>query len=271
MSEVITSLQNKKIKFARTLRTRNKREKNGLTLLEGYRAISRSLECNMQFQTCFYSPPLFLGSNEMPLLAKIAETGAEVIQVSEGVLKKMAYRDRPEGIIAVAKTKQHTLAEIPIRENGLYIIAEAIEKPGNLGSILRSADAAAVDGVIVCDKCTDIYNPNVITASTGALFSVNIAEATSEETLQWLKDNNIITLAATPEAKEIYYKTTMTEKIAVIVGTEQHGLTDFWKKNADINVTIPMLGYIDSLNVATATTVILFEAARQRANSSLSQ
>jgi TrmH family RNA methyltransferase len=201
----------------------------------------------------------------MPLLAKIAETEAEVIEVSENVLKKIAYRDRPEGIIAVVKTKKHTLAEIPVKENGLYIIAEAIEKPGNLGSILRSADAAAVDGVIICDKCTDIYNPNVITASTGALFSVNIAESTSEETLLWLKNNNITTLAATPEAKKIYYETDLTGKIAVVVGTEQHGLTDLWKQNSDINLTIPMLGYIDSLNVATATTVILFEIARQRA------
>ena len=265
MSEIITSLQNQKIKFARTLRTRNKREKHGLTLLEGYRAVSRSFECQIKFQTCFYTPSLFLGTNEMPLLAKIAKTGAEVIEVVEDVMKKMAYRDRPEGIIAIAKTKKHTLAEIPIKENGLYIIAEAVEKPGNLGSILRSADAAAVDGVIVCDKCTDLYNPNVITASTGALFSVNIAEATSEETLQWLKKNNIATLAATPEAKNIYYKTDLSGKIAVVVGTEQYGLTDFWKTNSNINVTIPMLGYIDSLNVATATTVILFEAARQRA------
>ena len=265
MAEIITSLQNSKIKFARTLRVRNKREKNGLTLLEGYRAVSRSLECGIEFQRCFYCPTLFLGTNEMPLLAKVAESGAEVLEVTENVLNKIAYRDRPEGIIAVVKTKKHNLSEIPIKQNGLYIIAEAIEKPGNLGSILRSADAAGVDGVIVCDKCTDIYNPNVITASTGALFSVNIAEATSKETLEWLKKNKISTLAATPEAENIYYHADLTKTIAVIVGTEQHGLTDFWKQNSDINVKIPMLGYIDSLNVATATTVVLFEAARQRA------
>jgi TrmH family RNA methyltransferase len=265
MSEIITSLQNQRIKFARTLRTRNKREKSGLTLLEGYRAVSRSLECGIEFQECFFSPALFLGKNEKPLLAKIAETGAEVTEVTEDVIKKIAYRDRPEGIIAVVKSKKHTLDEIPVKENGLYIIAESIEKPGNLGSILRSADAAAVDGVIVCDKCTDIYNPNVITASTGALFSVNIAEATAEETLVWLKKHKISTLAATPEAEEIYYNTDLTGKVAVVVGTEQYGLTDFWKNSADINVKIPMLGYIDSLNVATATTVILFETARQRA------
>lgn len=264
MTEKITSLQNPGIKFARSLRTRNKREKSGLTLLEGYRAVSRSFECGIEFQNCYFSPSLFLGDNEMPLLDKISSTGATVVEVSEDVLKKIAYRDRPEGIIAVVKTKKHNLDDIPVKENGLYIIAEAIEKPGNLGSILRSADASGVDGVIVCDKCTDIYNPNVITASTGALFSVPIAEATSEETLQWIKDNKISTLAATPEANETYYSTDLTGKIAIVVGTEQYGLTDFWKKNSDINVSIPMKGFIDSLNVATATTVILFEAARQR-------
>jgi len=264
MTEKITSLQNPGIKFARSLRVRNKREKSGLTLLEGYRAVSRSFECEIEFQDCYFCPSLFLGENEMPLLEKISKKGAKVVEVTEDVLKKIAYRDRPEGIIAVVKTKKHILDDIPVKENGLYIIAEAIEKPGNLGSILRSADASGVDGVIVCDKCTDIYNPNVITASTGALFSVPIAEASSEETLKWIKENSISTLAATPEAKDIYYKTDLTEKIAIIVGTEQYGLTDFWKKNSDINVKIPMQGFIDSLNVATATTVILFEAARQR-------
>ena len=264
MTEKITSLQNPGIKFARSLRVRNKREKSGLTLLEGYRAVSRSFECGIEFQDCYYCPSLFLGTNEMPLLEKISKKGAQILEVSEDVLRKIAYRDRPEGIIAVAKTRQHSLKDLHVKENGLYIIAEAIEKPGNLGSILRSADASGVDGVIVCDKCTDIYNPNVITASTGALFSVPIAEATSKETLQWLKDNQISTLAATPEAEDIYYNTDLTGKIAIVVGTEQYGLTDFWKKNSDINVSIPMQGFIDSINVATATTVILFEAARQR-------
>lgn len=264
MNEKITSLQNPGIKFARSLRTRNKREKSGLTLLEGYRAVSRSFECGIEFQDCYYCPSLFLGSNEMPLIEKISEKGAKVVEVTEDVLKKIAYRDRPEGIIAVVKTRKHSINDIPVKENGLYVIAESIEKPGNLGSILRSADAANVDGVIVCDKCTDIYNPNVITASTGALFSVPLAETTSEEALEWIRKNKIKTLAATPEADKTYYKTDLTEKIAIIVGTEQYGLTDFWKTNADINVRIPMLGFIDSLNVATATTVILFEAARQR-------
>jgi len=262
--EIITSLQNPGIKFAKSLRMRNKREKNALTLLEGYRALSRGFECGIKIKTCYFAPSLFLGENELPLLDKIGKSGAEIIEVTEQVLKKIAYRDRPEGLIAVAETRRHTLGSIPVKENGLYIIAESIEKPGNLGSILRSADAAGVDGLIIADKCTDIYNPNVITASTGALFSVNLAEASNDEILEWLRANSISTLAATPEAHDIYYQTDLTGRIAVIVGTEQYGLTDFWKKYSDINVRIPMQGFIDSLNVATAATVILFEAARQR-------
>ena len=265
MSDQITSLQNPKIKLVKSLRTRNKREKHGLTILEGYRAVSRALECEMKFRECFFCPSLFLGKNDKPLIAKIAEKGIPTYEVTEQIIRKIAYRDRPEGIIVTAEPRQHTLKNIPLKADGLYIIAESIEKPGNLGSILRSADAAGVDGLIVCDKCTDIYNPNVITASTGALFSVNIAETTKEAALEWIRNNNISTLAATPEADAIYYKTDLSGKIAIIVGTEQYGLTDFWKNNSDINVRIPMLGFIDSLNVATATTVMLFEAARQRA------
>ena len=265
MYEKITSLQNPGIKFAKSLRQRNKREKNKLTLLEGYRALSRGLECGMRFETCYFSPSMFLGENEMSLIEKIVASGAKVFEVSEQVLKKIAYRDRPEGLIAVAKIREHNLDSIPVKENGLYIVAESIEKPGNLGSILRSADAAGADGVIVCEKCTDIYNPNVITASTGAIFSMPVAEASNDEALDWIRKNKLATLAATPEAETEYYGMDLTQGIAVIVGTEQYGLTEFWKKNSDFNVSIPMHGFIDSLNVATATTVILFEAARQRA------
>ena len=143
-------------------------------------------------------------------------------------------------------------------------MAEAVEKPGNLGSILRSADAAGVDGLVICDKCTDIYNPNVIRASTGALFSVPLAEASGQETFQWLRENGIQILAATPHARQIYTEVDMTGPVAIVVGTEQCGLTELWMEHSDLPVRIPMLGKIDSLNVATATTILLYEAARQR-------
>ena len=186
------------------------------------------------------------------------------MEVAPHLLEKMAYRERPEGLIAVAKMKRHTLADLPIVENGLYLVAEAVEKPGNLGSILRSADAAGVDGFIICNTFTDLYNPNVIRASTGALFSVPLAEAENEEALAWLREHGIRTLAATPHTENIYTDVDMTQSIAIVVGTEQTGLTELWMKHSDLPVRIPMLGKIDSLNVATATTILLYEAARQR-------
>ena len=260
----ITSVKNSGIKLARTLRSRNKRENSGLTLLEGYRAVSRALDCGMDFDTCYYCHSLFLGENEIPLIDRIVQAGAEVAEVDEHVLRAATYRDRPEGILVVAKTRSHPLSDLPFIENGLYVVAESIEKPGNLGSILRSADAAGVDGMILCDKRTDLYNPNTITASTGALFSVKIADCSTSDAVAWLKNNKIATIAATPEAESVYYETDLTGAIAIVVGAEQYGLSEFWKKQADVNVKIPMLGYIDSLNVATAATVALFEAARQR-------
>jgi TrmH family RNA methyltransferase len=159
---------------------------------------------------------------------------------------------------------KHELSGIPVRENGLYLLAESIEKPGNLGSMLRSADAAGVDGLIICDRQTDIYNPNVIRASTGALFSVPLAETDNESALAWLKEHHILSIATTPHTDKCYTDIDMRGPVAIVMGTEQTGLTDFWLENADLPAVIPMLGKIDSLNVATATTILLYEAARQR-------
>jgi TrmH family RNA methyltransferase len=218
----------------------------------------------MDIVECYFAPALFLGENEFALLDKLVHCGTIVAETTPQLLEKMAYRERPEGLIAVARMKKHFLHDLPVRKNGLYLIAEAVEKPGNLGSILRSADAAGVDGLIICNKCTDIYNPNVIRASTGALFCVPLAEATTAETIAWLKENSILTLAATPHTDKVYTEIDMTCGIAIVVGTEQHGLSEQWLNTADINIRIPMLGKIDSLNVATAATILLYEAARQR-------
>jgi TrmH family RNA methyltransferase len=207
---------------------------------------------------------MFLGENEFPLLDKLAAKGAKIAEVSPHLMAKMTYRDRPEGLIAVARMRKHELSKFAYKPNGLYIIAEAVEKPGNLGSILRSADAAGADGLIICNKCTDIYNPNVIRASTGALFSVPMAEAGTEETIKWLKGNKVKSLAATPHTDLLYTDVDMTPSVAIVVGTEQHGLSQQWLDHADVGIRIPMLGKIDSLNVATAATILLYEAARQR-------
>lgn len=260
----ITSTQNSAVKHVIKLRDRRPREKEQLTVLEGYRELTRAHEYGLELIECFFAPELFLGSNEYPFLEMLAGQGVKVYQTAPFLLEKMAYRERPEGLIAIARMRRHTLADLPLRPNGLYLVAEAVEKPGNLGSMLRSADAAGVDGFILCNKCTDIYNPNVIRASTGALFSVPLAEAENQEAFDWLRNNNIKMLAATPHTDQIYTDVDMTQAVAIVVGTEQTGLTELWMKHSDLPVRIPMLGKIDSLNVATATTILLYEAARQR-------
>ena len=260
----IKSSQNARIKALAKLKDKRGREKLGKTFLEGYRLISRALDAAFPMQECYFCPSLFLGTNENALLLKLENNGTKLIEVPEYILRKIAYRERPEGLIAVANTRPHELKDVPVKENGLYLVLESIEKPGNMGSIMRSADASGVDGIIVCDKRTDIYNPNVLTASTGAIFYVPFAVSTSEETLKWLEKHKITTLATSPHADLPYDKVDMTKAIAIVVGTEQSGLTEFWFKNSTIKTLIPMSGKIDSLNVAIATSVILFEASRQR-------
>ena len=176
----------------------------------------------------------------------------------------MAYRERPDGLLAVGPHVAKRLADIDPPPDALLIVTEAIEKPGNLGTILRSADAAGAAAVIVCDRTTDIHNPNVVRASTGTLFSVPVACASSDEALAWLKARGFKILAATPHADALHFETDMTGGVAIAVGAEQYGLTAKWMDGADLRVRIPMLGIADSLNVSAAVTILVSEAARQR-------
>lgn len=268
MHEEITSLQNPKVKKAVKLADRKARNETGLFLIEGYRELKRASDSGVVMQTLFICPKLFLGSNEQALIDQIRSSGAEVILCSEPVFQKLSYRDRPDGLVAIAVQMQRHLKDLVARlaskKDPFLIIAESIEKPGNLGTILRSADAAGVDGVIVCDRCTDIYNPNVVRASVGTLFTIPVVEATSAETLLWLKQRKVKVVAATPSAKEEFTDADLTGGVAIAVGTEQLGLTELWMNASDIKVRIAMHGVADSLNVATATTLLLYEVVRQR-------
>lgn len=268
LREEITSLQNPKLKKAVKLADRKERNETGLFLIEGFRELKRAADSGVSIQSLFICPKLFLGSNENALIEQIEKTGAEIISCSESVFQKLSYRDRPDGLVAIAIQMQATLddliAHLATKKDPFLIIAEAIEKPGNLGTILRSADAAGVDAVIVCDRCTDIYNPNVVRASVGTLFTIPVVEATSTETLRFLKEKGIKVIAATPSAKEEFTDTELSGAVAIAVGTEQLGLTDLWMNSADIKVRIAMHGVADSLNVATATTLLLYEVVRQR-------
>jgi RNA methyltransferase, TrmH family len=264
MSLLITSLQNPRLKEVIKLRDRGGREEAGLMIVEGYRELKRALENGVRPRALFYSPAWYLGANEPGLVERCGAEGAELVECSKEAFAKIAYRDRPEGLLALAPIQRRGLADLQLPENPLLIVAEAIEKPGNLGSILRSADAAGVHGVIVCDRCTDLHNPNVVRSSIGTLFTVPVAEATSEETLAWLKARGIRIFAATPHAERAYTQADMKPGCAIVVGAEQYGLSERWMQAADERVKIPMLGQADSLNVANATTILLYEAVRQR-------
>lgn len=260
----LTSLQNPKVKRAFALRDRRERDREGVTILEGYRELTRAHAAGIPIRETFYCREMFVGENNDALLDTLRDAGSAIYECSANVLRKIAYRERPEGLIAIAEMKRKGLDEIPAKPDGLYLVAETIEKPGNLGSILRSADAVGATAVIVCNKQTDIFNPNVIRASTGAIFSMPLAETTSEEALAWLRKLGIKTLAATPHTHLYHTDVDMKQGVAIVVGAEQYGLSDYWMNSADLQVLIPMLGKMDSLNVATAATILLYEAARQR-------
>lgn len=259
--EMITSLQNQRVKDAVRLRDRRERDKSGLFLIEGYRELKRAIEAGRAVSQIFFCSELFLGVNERALLEL---SGAELLPCTPDVFRKISYRDRPDGLLGIAPQKHLGLGDLRLCKNPFLVIAESIEKPGNLGTILRSCDGAGVNAVIVCDRTTDIHNPNVVRSSVGTLFTLPVLEANSEETLIFLKEQNITLAAATPDATLEYTQADFNVPIAIAVGTEQLGLSETWMRQADCQVRIPMHGIADSLNVASATTLLLYEVVRQR-------
>lgn len=261
----IASLQNAQIKAAVKLRQRSHRDAQDLFIVEGYRELKRALANGCRVKTLFACPKLFLGENEPKLIEQCCQAGAEIVSCAAPVFEKMAYRERPEGLLAILPQIHLKLTEVKLPPRPLLVVAEKIEKPGNLGTILRSADAAGVNAVIVCDRCTDIHNPNVVRASIGTLFTLPVVESSSAEAYAWLRLNKVRILAASPHAEKDYTAVDFRPGTAIVVGAEQYGLSSFWLKKADQKVRIPLRGQADSLNVAAATTILLFEALRQRA------
>ncbi len=261
----ITSIHNARIKDLVRLRDRRHRDRTGRFVIEGYRELSRAVEAGLALETLYVCPELFLGPNEPGLIAAVEAGGTEVVSVTEAPFRKVSYRDRPEGLLATAPQPPTGLERLRPAANPLLLVVEAIEKPGNLGTMLRTADAAGVDGVIVCDPTTDLFNPNVVRASTGMLFVVPVAVASTPDTVEWMRSHGIQTVATTPATSLMHWDAVLTGPVAVVVGTEQYGLSDAWLAAADVKVRIPMAGAADSLNAAMAAGVVLFEAARQRA------
>ena len=271
--EIITSGQNPKIKALLELQEKSRaRREKGLFIVEGQRELDHCIAAGFVPDTIFICPEIYSCHPERrPEPAEgrsegssFAGEGYKVFHVSKNVYEKIAYREGTEGIIAEMKYKDRRLEDIKLSENPLIVVLESVEKPGNLGAVLRSADAAGADAVIICDPLTDLYNPNLIRASIGAIFSRQVAAATSEETISWLKANNIQILTAQLQDSSLYYDTPMTGPTAIVMGTESTGLTDIWRKAADKHIRIPMLGALDSLNVSVSAAILLFEAVRQR-------
>jgi TrmH family RNA methyltransferase len=260
---MITSLQNAKIKNTVILQNKSsERCEQGLFVVEGAREITMALAGGYSCDTLFICSGLANSETIASLLCAIKED--VIVEVSGKVFEKMAYREGSDGLLALMRMKNEDLQTIKLGENPFVIILEAVEKPGNLGAILRTADAAAVDAVLICDPRCDLFNPNVIRASLGCVFAVPAAVCTSQEALLWLQKQSIKSYAAELDAASWYHETDFTSPCAIIMGAESTGLSDFWKQNADARIKIPMLGKVDSLNVSVSTAVITFEAARQR-------
>lgn len=257
----ITSVQNSFIKSLVQLQEKAKtRKQTGTFLIEGKREIELALKGNYELETVLFLPEII--SEEQ--INKLTNQQLNIIEISKEVYQKLAYRDSTEGIIAVAKSKPLQLSDLKLKENPLILVLESIEKPGNIGAMLRTADAAKIDAVIIANPKSDIYNPNIIRSSVGCVFTNQIAVCTTSEAISYLKENNIAIYSATLQNSNEYHKESYTSATAIVVGTEATGVTPEFRDNSTQNIIIPMQGEIDSMNVSVAAAILLFEAKRQR-------
>ncbi|UPT69743.1 MAG: RNA methyltransferase [Flavobacterium sp. JAD_PAG50586_2] len=255
----ITSSQNPFIKSLIQLQEKAKaRKQSGTFLIEGMREIELAQKGKYELETILFLPELVSESQ----IKKFK--GIELIEISKEVYQKLAYRDTTEGILAVAKIKSLLLSDLKLPQNPLILVMEAIEKPGNIGAVLRTCDAAKVDAVIIASPKTDLYNPNIVRSSVGCLFTNQIATGTTEEVIDFLIQNNINFYSATLQNPTGYHTQNYTKPTALVVGTEATGLTELWREKATENIIIPMQGAIDSMNVSVAAAILIFEAKRQR-------
>lgn len=257
----ITSTKNDSIK--RVVRLRDKASKDFI-IVEGVREIGRAARGGAAFVELFLYPDLFVSSEAQKLANQITASGAKTFETSKPVFEKISFGERKEGILALCQRPKRTLEHISLRPNPLVVVVESVEKPGNLGAILRTCDGAGVDGLIICDAKVDIFNANVIRASLGTVFSLAVVSAANSQALKFLKDNNIKTFAAVVGASTLYSSADFRQPAAIILGSEDKGLSDFWLENIDVPIGIPMAGQADSLNVSAAAAVIIYEAVRQR-------
>lgn len=260
----IWSLANPRVKAAVRLRDRREREATGLTLVDGGRELLRALRQSVEVDHAFVCSSLVIGPDASAALDALQKNGAPLVEISPAVLTKIAFGDRSDGLVAVIRQPSLTLEDLSPGSSQLVVVVEAVEKPGNLGAILRTADAVGAGAVIAADPRTDVYNPNAIRASLGTIFSMPLATATAAQTLDWLVGRGLTPIAAQVGAPASYLETDLSGPIAIVLGSEAEGLSAAWDDPRVRSIRIPMLGAADSLNVSVAAAVLLFEARRQR-------
>lgn len=261
--DIISSVQNPKVKALQVLQQKSaERRQTGLFVVEGRRELAHCVAAGLTVDSVFWCRELDVDGADRATVWE--QRGVKVYEVTKTVYERMAYRGGTEGVIAVVKERKLRLEDLRLKEHPLIVVVERVEKPGNLGAILRSADAGGADAVVVCDPLTDLYNPNLIRSSIGAIFTVPCVACSSEACIRFLKERGIRILTAQLQDSSLYYDVDMTGGTAIVMGTEATGLTERWREVADAHIRIPMSGRLDSLNVSVSTAILLFEAVRQR-------
>jgi len=260
VTEHLTSSKNPRIKNILLLQKHRERMEQGLFVLEGPKEIERAHHAGYEFTTIFFVPEMLPQTDVEKFVTEVTE----VFSISSALFEKLTYRGNTGGMLVLAKQEDHKLENLQLKANPLIVVLEALEKPGNLGAILRTADAAAVDAVIVCDPHTDVYNPNVVRSSIGCLFTVPLVVAYSDDVIRFFKSKNISIYCTALNASVPYQTIDYTQPSAIVMGTEATGLTNKWLNASTKNIIIPMGGIADSLNVSTTAAIVIFEAVRQR-------
>ncbi len=262
---IITSPANPRLKSLVALRRRRAREESGATLIEGYEELALALEAGVVPRTLYWCPELMLDpAIQTGVVDEVSAAGSETIRLGRAAFEKAAYREGPDGFLAVVDAVARSASELSLGPDALALVCQGVEKPGNLGAMLRTADAAGVEAVVAADPVTDWGNPNLVRASKGTVFSVPVATSSTDETLRWLAANEVALVATTPDTDLDYTDVDYSGRIAVAVGAEKHGLTDDVLAAAAYRVRIPMAGKANSLNVATSAAIVIYEAVRQR-------
>jgi TrmH family RNA methyltransferase len=263
MIEKITSVQNAGVKRVMRLRGKKGRDAKNLTIVEGVRELRQAFQAGLRIPAVYFCRE---GIYWCPVefIAELEAKGLKLYDTSCTVFDKIVYGDRTEGILGLVEPPERKLDGLKLQKDPLVVVLESVEKPGNLGAVLRTADGAGADALIVCDEKTDLFNPNVIRASLGTIFSVPTVSCSNQAALQFLRGQGIKIIAAVVGAQEEYFKKDLKAGCAIVLGSEQDGLSDFWMKNADEKVCIPMSGKVDSLNVSVSAAVLVYEVVRQR-------